>query len=58
MIIMVVLVSFVSFLIIELPPGDFLTIKLQQLQAQGDLSAIQRQDELRANRQTHRWRSF
>jgi len=48
MIIMVVLVSFVSFLIIELPPGDFLTIKLQQLQAQGDLSAIQRQDELRA----------
>lgn len=48
MIIMVILVSFVSFLIIELPPGDYLTIKLQQLQAQGDLSAIQRQDELRA----------
>ncbi len=48
MIIMVILVSFVSFLIIELPPGDYLTIKLQQLQAQGDLSAIQRQAELRA----------
>lgn len=48
MVIMIILVSFVSFLIIELPPGDFLTIKLQQLQAQGDLSAIQRQDELRA----------
>lgn len=48
MAIMVVLVSFVSFLIIELPPGDFLTIKLQQLQARGDLSALQRIDDYRA----------
>jgi peptide/nickel transport system permease protein len=48
MLIMVILVSFVSFLIIELPPGDFLTIKMQQLQAIGDLSALQRQDEYRA----------
>ncbi len=31
--IMVVLVSFVSFVIIKLPPGDFLTQKLVQLQA-------------------------
>ncbi len=46
--IMVVLVSFVSFLIIELPPGDFLTQKLQQLQARGDRSAAQRIDEYRA----------
>ncbi len=48
MAIMVVLVSFVSFLIIELPPGDFLTQKLQQLQARGDRSAAQRIDEYRA----------
>jgi len=48
MAIMVVLVSFVSFLIIELPPGHFLTQKLQQLQARGDRSAAQRIDEYRA----------
>lgn len=46
--IMVILVSFVSFLIIELPPGDYLTVKLQQLQARGDLSAQQRINEYRA----------
>ena len=37
--IMVILVSFVSFVIIKLPPGDFLTQKLLQLQARGDRSA-------------------
>jgi len=37
--IMVVLVSFVSFIIIKLPPGDFLTQKLAQLRARGDRSA-------------------
>jgi peptide/nickel transport system permease protein len=37
--IMVVLVSIVSFIIIKLPPGDFLTQKLQQLEARGDKSA-------------------
>lgn len=37
--IMVVLVSFVSFAIIKLPPGDFLTQKLAQLRARGDRSA-------------------
>jgi peptide/nickel transport system permease protein len=46
--IMVILVSFVAFLIIELPPGDYLTVKLQQLQARGDLSAMQRIDAYRA----------
>jgi peptide/nickel transport system permease protein len=46
--IMVVLVSFVSFLIIELPPGDFLTQKLQELQARGDRSAENRIEEYRA----------
>lgn len=48
MVIMIVLVSFVSFLIIDLPPGDYLTIKIQQLQAQGDLSAMMRIEEYRA----------
>lgn len=37
--IMIVLVSFVSFVIIKLPPGDFLTQKLAQLRARGDRSA-------------------
>jgi peptide/nickel transport system permease protein len=37
--IMIVLVSFASFVIINLPPGDFLTQKLAQLQARGDRSA-------------------
>jgi peptide/nickel transport system permease protein len=48
MAIMVVLVSFVSFLIIELPPGDFLTQKLQELQARGDRSAQDRIESYRA----------
>lgn len=46
--IMIILVSFVSFLIIDLPPGDFLTQKLQELQARGDRSAENRIDEYRA----------
>jgi peptide/nickel transport system permease protein len=46
--IMVILASFASFLIIELPPGDFLTQKLQELQARGDRSAEMRIAEYRA----------
>ncbi len=46
--IMVILVSFVGFLIIELPPGDFLNQKLAELQARGDRSAESRIDEYRA----------
>lgn len=46
--IMVVLVSFVSFAMIELPPGDFLTQKLEQLRARGDRSAENRIEEYRA----------
>ncbi|MGC9399502.1 MAG: ABC transporter permease [Anaerolineae bacterium] len=46
--IMLILVSFVSFLIIELPPGDFLTQKLEELQARGDRSAEMRIAEYRA----------
>jgi peptide/nickel transport system permease protein len=44
---MIVLVSFVSFIIIELPPGDFLTQKLAELEARGDRSAEQRVEEYR-----------
>jgi peptide/nickel transport system permease protein len=46
-VIMVVLVSFVSFVIIKLPPGDFLTQKMEQLRARGDRSAEARIDEYR-----------
>lgn len=47
-VIMLVLVSFVSFIIIQLPPGDFLTQKLAELQARGDRSAELRITEYRA----------
>lgn len=46
--IMVVIVSFVGFLIIELPPGDFLNQKMAELQARGDRSAESRIEEYRA----------
>lgn len=46
--IMLVLVSFVSFIIIQLPPGDFLTQKIAELNALGDRSAEQRIDEYRS----------
>jgi peptide/nickel transport system permease protein len=46
--IMVILVSFVSFAIIQLPPGDFLTHKLAELQVRGDRSALDRIDEYRS----------
>lgn len=39
--VMLVLISFVSFVIMKLPPGDFLTQKLAQLQARGDRSALE-----------------
>jgi peptide/nickel transport system permease protein len=45
---MIVLVSFVSFMIIQLPPGDFLTQKIAELNARGDKSAELRIDEYRA----------
>jgi peptide/nickel transport system permease protein len=46
--IMLVLVSFVSFIVIQLPPGDFLTQKIAELQARGDRSAELRVNEYRA----------
>lgn len=47
-IVMIIMVSFVGFLIIELPPGDFLTQYLSELQARGDRSAELRIAEYRA----------
>lgn len=38
-IVLTFIISFLSFVIMKLPPGDFLTQKLAQLQARGDKSA-------------------
>jgi peptide/nickel transport system permease protein len=46
--IMLVLVSFTSFLIIDLPPGDFMDQKLAELAERGDRSAETRIEEYRA----------
>ncbi|MCP4283084.1 MAG: ABC transporter permease [Gammaproteobacteria bacterium] len=46
-IIMLFVVSFVSFIIITLPSGDFLDQKIAELQARGDRSAELRIDEYR-----------
>ena len=46
--IMLVLVSFVSFLIIDLPPGDYMDQKLAELSQRGDRSAETRIEEYRA----------
>lgn len=36
------LVSIISFIVINLPPGDFLTVTITELQAQGDIGARER----------------
>lgn len=41
------IVSFISFLIIELPPGDFVTTKLAQLAVVGDAGSLERAERLR-----------
>jgi peptide/nickel transport system permease protein len=46
-IIMLIVVSFVSFIIISLPAGDFLDQKIAELQARGDSSASQRIEDYR-----------
>jgi peptide/nickel transport system permease protein len=46
--IMLIVVSFVSFIIITLPSGDFMDQKIAELEARGDRSATMRVDELRA----------
>jgi peptide/nickel transport system permease protein len=45
--IMLVVVSFVSFIIITLPPGDFLTQKIKELEQMGDKSAEIRLEQYR-----------
>lgn len=47
-VIMLILVSFVSFVIISLPAGDFMDQKIQELEARGDRSASMRVNEYRA----------
>lgn len=45
--VLLILVSFVGFFIIELPQGDYLQIRLAELRAQGDTSAGERIEFLR-----------
>jgi peptide/nickel transport system permease protein len=40
-------ISFVTFAIIKLPPGDFLTNQIAELQSQGDKAALQKVEFLR-----------
>lgn len=46
--VIIILVSFVSFIIIELPPSDFLTMKMMKLEAMGDTGASEQIEALRA----------
>ncbi len=41
-------ISFLVFVIIQLPPGDFLSNRLAELQSQGDSAATERIQFLRA----------
>ncbi len=43
----VIVISICVFTIIELPPGDFLTARIQQLEMEGDAGALQHAQELR-----------
>jgi peptide/nickel transport system permease protein len=47
-VVLIVLVGFTSFVIMELPPGDYLTQKIEQLRARGDRSAENRIEEYRS----------
>src|SRR5918994_271628 len=42
-----VVISFVTFVIIQLPPGDFLTNQIAELQSQGDKAAAEKAEFLR-----------
>lgn len=46
-VILLFLVSIVGFTVIQLPPGDFLTIRIQELRNRGDLSAEIYAEQLR-----------
>ena len=47
-VILLFVISIVGFIIIELPPGDFLTLRVAELQALGDMSANARIEQLKA----------
>lgn len=47
-IVLTILVSFIAFVMIELPPGDYLTLKIEELRNRGDRSAESRVAEYRA----------
>ena len=40
-------ISFVTFAIIKLPPGDFLSNQIAELQSQGDKAALEKRSEER-----------
>src|SRR5215216_3930773 len=42
-----VVISFITFVIIQLPPGDFLSNQIAELQSQGDKAAMEKADFLR-----------
>ncbi len=44
----VLIMSLCVFTIIELPPGDFISARIQQLELEGDTAAMQQAEELRA----------
>jgi peptide/nickel transport system permease protein len=46
-VIMLFIVSIIGFFIIELPPGDYLTVYVQELSSRGDKSALMEIDQLR-----------
>ena len=41
-------ISFVTFSIIKLPPGDFLSNQIAELRSQGDKAALERAEFMRA----------
>jgi peptide/nickel transport system permease protein len=45
---MLVIISFIGFVLIQLPPGDFLTMRVVELERQGDKSARLHLEELKA----------
>jgi peptide/nickel transport system permease protein len=47
-VLLTIAISFISFVMIELPPGDFLTLRLTELRNRGDASAETRIEELKA----------
>ena len=40
-------ISFITFVIIKLPPGDFLSNQIAELKSQGDSAALEKVDFLR-----------